>query len=721
MPLNECGLQAADANRAVLRYLAEANDCWGVTPETGTSREMRITSSALTAEKETVVSNELRADRMVSDIVEVAATSGGEINIEFSAGSLDDFMQAFLLGLWTRPMTFDKFSGAVVSWVDATTLRVSGGDYTGYFLDNRRIKTEGFINPKNNNYFEIANQAFSGGNTNITVVGGGAVAEAGSAVTKVLDANDVIVLKNGTIRAGTAGAQAFDSNSSNAFATAISAEQLVVGQKIYVSGLGYEEGYFALTGQPSDEDTVTVFDGDKTVVFEWDDDNAFTRGRVGVTIGADVAESTRNLQAAIMGALWARKVQVSAIAAVEVGTIELTDLPDDEDEITIDDGVVVSALAFEFDDDASVAGGKVAVTIGATAAETAVNLANAINTSLLDVTARVAGAVVTIWAHNVDGAIVEVVDVATAITISDFAALSRVYVRNLRGDQGGALTENGSNTTVTDFSGDVITAHGVFTLTAVTNDVLTVAESVGTHANGGSVPVVIKGSHLRNPGDLEDITPQSFTIETGFSDVGQFFVQTGMRVGTFGLSLSSGEIVEGSIEFMGKETTPQQVTLLGTAPYTVLDSTATSVMNSTTNVGNVYKNGEILATAVQSLEINGEATLRNQTAVSSKFPAGVAAGRFNLTGTITSYFETLEMYEHFINHETISLGFDFSDNDRNYYFFSIPSVIITSDPIAPGGIDQDVVEEMEWAAKRDPVLRTMFMIDRFSSLLPVTA
>jgi hypothetical protein len=720
MAINECGLQAADANRAVIRYLKEADNCWGVTPASGTSREMRITSSALTAEKETVVSNELRADRMVSDIVEVAATSGGEVNIEFSAGSLDDFMQAFLLGLWTRPMTFDKFEGTVVSWTAADNLRVSGGDFTGYFIVGRRIKTEGFINPKNNNYFEVEAVAFSGGNTNITVTVGSAIVEAGSSFTKVIDANDVIILNNGTIRAGTAGAQAFDSNGGNAFTTAVTAEQLVVGQKIYVSGLGYEEGFYAFSGQPADEDTVTVFDGDKTVVYEFDDDAAFTRGRTGVTIGATAADTVKNLADAINLTLWQRKVQASAIAAVEVGTILMTDVPDDADELTIDDGVVVSPLAFEFDSGGGVAGGKVPVTIGATAAATAVNLCAAINNSVLDVTARVSGATVTVWAHNIDGAIVEVVDVGVSMTITDFSSLNQVHVRNLRGDQAGTLTENATNVTVTDFTGDQITAHGVFTLTAVTNDVLSVAESVATHANAGAIAVTIKGSHLRNPGDLEDITPQSFTIETGFSDVEQYFVQTGMRVGTFGLSLSSGEIVTGTIEFMGKETTPQQLSLLGESPYTVLDSTATSVMNSTTNVGNVYKNGEILATAVQSLEINGEATLRNQTAVSSKFPAGVAAGRFNLTGTITSYFETLEMYEHFINHETISLGFDFSDNDRNYYFFSIPAVIITTDPIAPGGIDQDVVEEMEWAAKRDPVLRTMFMIDRFSSLLPAT-
>lgn len=620
MPVNLCGLQAAESNRAVLRYIKEADECWGVTPTSGSSREMRITSSSLTAEKQTVVSNELRADRMVADVIETAASSGGDLEVEFSAGSLDDFMQAFVLGAWTRPMTFDKFEGANVSMNDnagTTEVLIAGGDYSAYFTVGRRIKTEGFITPANNDFWQIASISYASGVTTLVTTGTTAVDESGTDYSKVFDANDVIILKSTVVRAGTSGAKAFDTNGTDGFASAIAAGQLVVGQKIYVQGLGYETGTFAFGGNPTDGETVTINDGEKSVTFEFDNDSAFTRGRVGVTIGGSAAATAANLQAAIMDQLWKKKIQVTA--SVSTTTVTVSNLHPDQ-------------------------------------------VTNASTT---------------------------------------------------------ALTESTAAVTATSFSG-ATASFGVFTITALADDVITVAETVATNANAGSRAVTIKGSHLRNPGDLADIQAQSFTVETGFSDVGQYFKQTGLRVGAFGLNVASGELVSGKVTLMGKETTTSTTSVLGNSPYNVLSSTATPVLNATTNVGDVYKNGELLATALQAIELNGEAALREQRAVGSRFAAGIGTGRFNLTGKITSYFETLEMYDHFLNHDTISLAFDFKDNDYSAYWFTIPALKITSDPIAPGGIDQDVLEELEFVALRDAGLQTMFMVDRFSSTLPAS-
>jgi hypothetical protein len=622
MPINQCGLQAAESNRTILRYIAESPDCWGVTPATGTTREMRIASSSLAANKETVVSDEIRADRMISDVIETAASSGGDINVEFSAGSLDDFLQAFVLGAWTRPMTFDKFEGANVGIVDntgTTEITIAGADYSAYFTAGRRLKTEGFIKPANNDYWQIASVAYASGVTTIVTTGTTGVTEAGADYSKVIDANDVIVLKSTDIRAGTSGTRSFDSDGANAFATAIATGHLVVGQKIYVNGLGYETGTFTVGSLPTDGETVTINDGEKAVTFEFDNDAAFARGNVGVTIGADAAGTAANLQAAIMDQLWKGKIQCSASAAL--GVVTVRNLHPDQ-------------------------------------------VANAATSTLTEST-------------------------AAAVTAATFSGATASF--------------------------------GVFTITALANDTITVAEPVATNANASAVAVTVKGSHLRNPGVLEDITPQSFTVETGFSDVGQYFKQTGLRAGSFGITVASGELVSGTVTLMGKETTAHSATVLGSAPYTPLASTATPVLNATTNVGSIYKNGELLATALQSIEISGEAALREQRAVGSRFPAGIGTGRFNLSGTITSYFETLEMYDHFLNHDTISLAFDFKDNDKSVYWFTIPALKITSDPIAPGGIDQDVLEELEFIAIRDAGLNTMFMVDRFSSVLPATS
>lgn len=610
---NLCGISAAESNRAVLRYVAEDPACWAVTPTTGgtKTRELRIMSSSLTANKETQISNEIRADRMVSNIIEVGATSGGDIEFEFSAGSHDDFMQAFVLGTWSRPMTQDVFRGTNVSWGTTSRLDIQGGDFTAYFVVGRRVKTAGFRLPENNNYWQVSAVAFSAGVTSVTMTTATAAVETGNVFSEISDANDVVILKNTAIRLGTGAANTIDSNGGNAFAAAIAAGQLVVGQRIYVEGLGYEVGELDYTGQPADGDIVTLFDGDKTVVLEFDSNSAFVRGRTQVAIAGTEDATAANFVAAVNALYAARKTSIGA--RVDSGT-------------------------------------------------------------------------------------------------------NTIFLRNYRAAQGGSITESVANYTATAFTGGAAANHGTFTITALADDVITVSTFPGTNANAGSIPVTIKGSHLRNPGVLSQIIKQSFSIETGFTDVNQYFMQRGQRVGSFSLSVASGEIVTGKFAMEGKDTVTGTTSVLANAPYVSLASTATEVMNATTNVGDVRKNGVTLSTALQAIEFEGDANLRQQNAVSSKFPAGIGYGRINISGKMMAYFETLDMYDHFLNHDTISLSFDFKDNYGLSYTFTMPAVKITSDPIAPGGIDQDIIEELDFVTQRDPVLNTQFMVDRFSSV-----
>ncbi|MEQ8308003.1 MAG: phage tail tube protein [Hoeflea sp.] len=596
----------ADSNRASIRYIPEATTDWGVTPANGVTRPVRFTSSSLTANKETTVSDELRADRMVSSVPEVSASSEGEINFELSAGSQDDFLQAFVLGAWTRPMTFDYFKGVTVSWTANNKIKIAGIDATSYFEAGRRIKTEGFaVNAVNNGYFEIDSIALVGSDTEITVTTTTSVIEGSSPYTKVLDANDVFVLNNSDIRLGTGGASTIDSNSNDAFASAIAAGQLTTGQMIFVdmpvSAITSDNFTITFTGTGADGDRITFNDGLNVLLLE---------AGVDYTTGADETATATSLALAINRKRAGGNLNMKATSAAGVVTVYV--------------------------------------------------LSNASNSAI---------------AESVDG--------NSEIAVS-------------------------AKTTATNPS-----ARGFYKVTGLTDDVIDVTPTPPTVASPGAVTV--KGSMLRNPGDVADITPQSFTLEQSFNDVDKHFIQSGMRAGSFSLEVTTGSIVTGAINFMGKETLPLTSTQLGAAPYTPLESTATEVMNATTNVGNLTKNGEVLSTAVESLTLEGDASLRNQNAVGFKFARGIGTGRFNLTGSLTAYFEDMVMYNHFINHDTISIGFDFKDQDANVYYWTIPALKITSDPIAPGGIDQDVKEEMEWSALRDPATACMLQIDRFSS------
>ena len=472
----------ADANRAAIRFIEETT--WGVTPASGSAREMRLTSSSLAASKETVVSDELRADRMVSSVTEVSASSGGDINFEFSSGAQDEFLAAFLMGAWARPMSSDFVKGA----------NISGRDLTGRFVTGRNILVKGFANAANNGYFTLSNVAFAGGNTTLTVSVSTLVVQAGTATTAIYDANDAIVVGNITISSTATGF----SSTATPFTAAIAAGQLKTGQRIMVENLGAASGVYTIL---------------------------------------------------------------------------------------------------------SAAG-------------------NLITTSPIPTAVVVAGSAVT-----------------------------------------------------------------------------------------------IKANMLRNPSTVSSITQRMYTIETGFTDVGQYMVQTGMVPGSFTLEIAAGSIVNGTIAFQGRETVMQGTPLLGAAPYVQVTAQSGEVVNATTNIGSITKDGVAYSAAIQSLSLDMNTDLRQRSAIGSKFSRGIGQGRLNITGSLSAYFEDSALFNEFLTHDTVSLSFRIRDLDGYSYYITLPAVKFTQDEVSPGGIDQDIMDNVEFTAFRDANTECMVQIDRFSPTL----
>jgi hypothetical protein len=224
---------------------------------------------------------------------------------------------------------------------------------------------------------------------------------------------------------------------------------------------------------------------------------------------------------------------------------------------------------------------------------------------------------------------------------------------------------------------------------------------------------------LRNPSDVATIAKRFFSIETSFNDVGQFLMMTGMVPGTYSLEIASGAIITGTVGFQGRGSSMAQVNVLGTAPYLILDSTPGEVVNATADIGNLLKDGVALPFCIQSLSISGEANLRQQNCVGSKFSSGIGTGRFNLTGSMSVFFEDQTLFENFLQHDTVSLGWTITDAEGVEYHFNIPAMKLAQNEIAPGGIDQDVFENIEFTSLRDPATGAMLQVDRMSSNAPV--
>lgn len=88
-----------DSSQTRLAYITEVT--YGTTPATPTFLNQRFVSESLNANIENIVSNEIRADRNVTDLIQVGADGGGTVDFELSYGSFDTWLESLMYGAWS--------------------------------------------------------------------------------------------------------------------------------------------------------------------------------------------------------------------------------------------------------------------------------------------------------------------------------------------------------------------------------------------------------------------------------------------------------------------------------------------------------------------------------------------------------------------------------------------------------------------------------------------
>ncbi|PZP15675.1 MAG: phage tail protein [Sphingomonas hengshuiensis] len=88
------------ANSSETRIAFVAETAFGVTPATPTFKTLRTTGGGVRTNKQTSISDELRADRNVVDEALIGLGAGGAYPFELSYGTFDDFLASALRGAW---------------------------------------------------------------------------------------------------------------------------------------------------------------------------------------------------------------------------------------------------------------------------------------------------------------------------------------------------------------------------------------------------------------------------------------------------------------------------------------------------------------------------------------------------------------------------------------------------------------------------------------------
>jgi hypothetical protein len=153
----------ADTSYVQVGYIEESS--FGVTPA-GTFQEIRITGESLNDNITTAVSEEIRSDRMVPDVVIVDSEAGGDINIELSMETFDDLFQGQLFSTWSASASISSSSD--ITFTDANTITSSGSTFSSAgFVVGQWIKVTGSSVAGNNNYFKIASISTSGASIDV--------------------------------------------------------------------------------------------------------------------------------------------------------------------------------------------------------------------------------------------------------------------------------------------------------------------------------------------------------------------------------------------------------------------------------------------------------------------------------------------------------------------------------------------------------------------------
>lgn len=251
--------------------------------------------------------------------------------------------------------------------------------------------------------------------------------------------------------------------------------------------------------------------------------------------------------------------------------------------------------------------------------------------------------------------------------------------------------------------------NGYYRVTAATpgSGEITVSPAPASDETPAGSAAEIHGQMLRN-----GVTPQSMTIQKRFLDANPVTYQNfpGAMVAGLTLNYEVGSILTGSFDILAKDGVMTETALAG---LTDVAAPSNDVMNSVSNLQDIRVNGAASTKSFLSLGMEITNNLREQKAIGSLANVGVGAGKLDVSGPISLYFQDKAEFDLFSSGAAFSLSFRLQDSAGNAYIFTFPRVKYESLTVAASGQNSDLIAEGQWRALLDPNTNTMVQIDKF--------
>jgi hypothetical protein len=181
------------------------------------------------------------------------------------------------------------------------------------------------------------------------------------------------------------------------------------------------------------------------------------------------------------------------------------------------------------------------------------------------------------------------------------------------------------------------------------------------------------------------ITPTAFTLENFYEQgaTDTFIRFQGCRFNTLDMRLEARKSVTANWGVMGiRSPTPTSAILSG-ATYTA--ATTTEVFNAGLNVASLALTGVTASPKIMSMSLKITNNIYQNDIVGQYDPYSHGLGRFEVSGSLNTYFENLDTYSAIVNHDDIALAFQLADAAGNTYDVSIGKLkLLDGGPASPG-------------------------------------
>jgi len=194
-------------------------------------------------------------------------------------------------------------------------------------------------------------------------------------------------------------------------------------------------------------------------------------------------------------------------------------------------------------------------------------------------------------------------------------------------------------------------------------------------------------------------TYRSFTFEEQLAIGAGFAFERfrGVGINTWNMSLASRQAVTGSFGMMARDVA------LATTPISGATYAAASTTPCLTASAHIANISAIVAPPpkVQAFSFQVNNNLRNRPVVGSLYSQDLGSGRCDVTGSMTAYFESNDLYQEIIDHGGGVLDFTIGAQTLEKYTITFPNVIFLAGGKRVGGGDDDVTMEVNWRAVFD--------------------